>query len=57
MKSMNQELKNTSQNASAAEGSYNALVIKLRELQQAAKATGNATERMELSKKANEVND
>ena len=57
MKSMNQELKNTSQNASAAEGSYNALVIKLRELQQAAKSTGNATERMELSKKANEVND
>lgn len=57
MKSMNQELKNTSQNASAAEGSYNALVVKLRELQQAAKATGNATERMELSKKANEVND
>ena len=57
MKSMNQELKNTSQSASAAEGSYNALVVKLRELQQAAKATGNATERMELSKKANEVND
>ena len=57
MKSMNQELKNTSQNASAAEGSYNALVVKLRELQQAAKATGNATERMELSRKANEVND
>lgn len=57
MKSMNQELKNTSQNASAAEGSYNALVVKLRELQQAAKATGNAAERMELSKKANEVND
>ena len=57
MKSMNQELKNTSQNASAAEGSYNALVVKLRELQQAAKATGNATERMELSKRANEVND
>lgn len=57
MKSMNQELKNTSQNASAAEGSYNALVVKLRELQQAAKSTGNATERMELSKKANEVND
>ena len=57
MKSMNQELKNTSQSASAAEGSYNALVVKLRELQQAAKATGDATERMELSKKANEVND
>lgn len=57
MKSMNQELKNTSQNASAAEGSYNALVVKLRELQQAAKATGDATERMELSKKANVVND
>ena len=57
MKSMNQELKNTSQSASAAEGSYNALVVKLRELQQAAKATGNATERMELSKKANVVND
>lgn len=57
MKSMNQELKNTSQNAAAAEGSYNALVVKLRELQQAAKSTGNATERMELSKKANEVND
>ena len=57
MKSMNQELKNTSQNASAAEGSYNALVVKLRELQQAAKATGDAAERMALSKKANEVND
>lgn len=57
MKSMNQELKNTAQDAAAAEGSYNALVVKLRELQQAAKATGDATERMELSKQANEIND
>ena len=56
MKTMNQELKNTAQDAAAAEGSYNALVVKLRELQQAAKATGDAAERMELSQQANEIN-
>lgn len=56
MKSMTQELRNTAQEASAAEGSYNSLVVQLRELQQQAKATGDASERMELSQKANEIN-
>lgn len=57
IKTLNQELKNTAQDAAAAEGSYNELVVKLRELQQAAKATGDAAERMELSRQANEIND
>lgn len=57
MKAMNQELKNTAQGAAAAEGSYNALVVQMRELQQAAKATSDEAERIELSKQANEINE
>lgn len=57
MKSMNQELKNTSQGAMAAEGSYNALVVKMRELQEAAKATGDAAERSNYAQQANAVNE
>lgn len=56
MKIMNQELKNSSQSAASAEGSYNSLAVKMRELQQAAKATSDETERLNLSQKANEIN-
>ena len=37
-------------------GSYNSLAVKMRELQQAAKATSDETERLNLSQKANEIN-
>lgn len=57
MKNMNQQLKNTSQDASAAEGSYNALVNQMRELQQQAKATGDVSERIQLSEKIKEINE
>ena len=56
MKIMNQELKNSSQSAASAEGSYNSLVVKMRELQQAAKSTSDETQRLNLSQKANEIN-
>lgn len=57
LKTLNQEMKNTSQSASAAEGSYNQLQVQMRELMQQAKATGDATERMNLSLQANEINE
>ena len=56
MKIMNQELKNSSQSAASAEGSYNSLAVKMRELQQAAKATSDENERLNLSQKANDIN-
>lgn len=54
---LNESLKSTSTNAKVAEGSYRALQEELRRLTNAAKDTASETERIDLSKKANEINE